>query len=421
MKNIRNIIFFLLDKLKGGPIKRQLDDIERIYYQNEHQAEVDCILKYARQTLPFYEKIKDNNLASFPVVNKAVIRQNFDGIFNYEYDMQRLHNTSTSGSTGEPFTTYQDSSKRLRTVADLIRMFAHFDFYLGDRYVFIRSWVEHYDSSKKTQLKQNFIPIDVNTFDLSKKKALHERLKKDKKICALITYGSALEDFLNYLKENNEEGIKSNLKVIFSCSDALKPEVKALGEKMFNCPIINRYSSEECGIMGYSEKGSDEIKLNIASYHFELLGLEDDEPVVPGTVGRIVVTDLFNKAMPLIRYDTGDLAISDDNGDNVTVLKTLVGRIADTIYTDDKILVSGVTLSSYMQDFDSNIQKYQLICTADNTLEMLVVAKQADLKGLEQLLKKIFGTARELKIKVVDDIPLEKNGKFKQIVNLYKG
>lgn len=421
MKNIRNYVFFGLDKLRGAPVKKHLDDIERIYSQNDHSAELESILEYARKTLPFYSDIKDNNLSSFPVTNKAIIRQNFDGIFNSEYDMEKLHYTSTSGSTGEPFKTYQDARKRSRTVADLTRMFAHFGFYLGDRYVFIRSWVDHYDSSKKTQVKQNFIPVDVNTLDLSQKEALRNRLKKDKKIKALITYGSALEDLLNYLENKGDDSSMFNLKVVFSSSDTLKPEVKALGEKMFNCPIINRYSNEECGIMGYADKDSDAIKVNIASYHFELLGLEDDEPVAPGTVGRVVVTDLFNKAMPLIRYDTGDLATSDDNGNDVKSIKSLVGRIADSVYTDDQILISAATLSTYMQYYNKSIKKYQLVCTAQNELVMSVVTELTDLSNLEKVLTDLFGTSRKLEIKIVDDIPLEKNGKYKQIVNHYKG
>ena len=265
-------------------------------------------------------------------------------------------------------------------------------------------------------LKQNFIAIDVNTFDDNKKEKLRRLLHKDKKIKAIISYGSALEDFVSYLETQNDNMTDTNLKLISSSADALADATKARLEKMFGCPVTNRYSNEECGILGNTKEGTTEITLNTASYYFELLDLEKDEPVKSGEIGRIVVTDLFNKAMPLIRYDLGDLGISKDTkgGEGIKSLTSLQGRMDDVLKSSDGILISSVTLSTYMQEFQY-IERYQLRKNKDGTLEMLIVSKQDELSEVIKTLKKIFGEKYEIAVKKVREIPREKTGKYKEI------
>ena len=122
------------------------------------------------------------------------------------------------------------------------------------------------------------------------------------------------------------------IKVIFTVSDNLSNSAKNKLEKMFGCPVINRYSNEELGLLAYTPAYSNIFSLNTASYYFELLKLNSDESADIGEVGRLVITDLYNRSMPFIRYDTGDLAISNDRDrKQITSLSSFQGRIADTI------------------------------------------------------------------------------------------
>lgn len=313
--NIRKSAFFLLDAMRGGKVKKHLKDIDQINSDKTGELQnqyLNRIMQYACENIPFYKGIDSGNIKNFPVMDKSIYNKNKSAVINPQYDLSKLHFTSTSGSSGVPFKTYQDANKKKRNNADLITLLSSFGFETGEKYVFIRSWVSLYNLSKLKMLKQNFIAIDVNTFDDNKKEKLRRLLHKDKKIKAIISYGSALEDFVSYLETQNDNMTDTNLKLISSSADALADATKARLEKMFGCPVTNRYSNEECGILGNTKEGTTEITLNTASYYFELLDLEKDEPVKSGEIGRIVVTDLFNKAMPLIRYDLGDLGISKD-------------------------------------------------------------------------------------------------------------
>lgn len=417
MINIRKSGFFFLDLLQGSKIRKHLDNIreckkdENLIFQKK---QLDKILQYACTEIPFYKGIDSSSIKNFPVMNKIIYNKNKDSVINPKYELGELYCTSTSGSSGVPFKTYQDKNKRKRNNADLITLFSDFGFDIGEKYVFIRSWVSLYNLTKLKMLKQNFVGIDVNTFDYNEKEKLRLLLHKDKKIKAIVSYGSALEDFVNYLEEKNDNCSDFNLKLISSSADALSNSVKERLEKKIGCPVINRYSNEECGILGYTKANTTIISLNTASYFFELLNLNNDNPVKAGEIGRIVVTDLYNKAMPLIRYDVGDLGISSEDGDCIINLTTLEGRMDDVIINSKGIVISSVTLSTYMQAFDY-IERYQLIKDTDSSLKMLVVSKNNEFDDLLFNLKTIFGSETNIKIEKVDKIKKESTGKYKEI------
>ena len=417
MINIRKKAFFLLDSIKGGAVKKHLEDIKKCDNDGEGMRQkeyLDRLLRYACSEIPFYKDIDPSCITNFPVMNKSLYNENRSTVVNPKFDLSKLHYTSTSGSSGVPFKTYQDGDKRKRNNADLTSLLGQYGFEIGEKYVFIRSWVSLYGLSKLKMLKQNFVAVDVNTFDDAHKEELRCMLHSDKKIKAIISYGSALEDFVNYLEEKKDDLSDTNLKLISSSADALSDSVKHRLEKMFQCPVINRYSNEECGIMGHTKPNTTKFSLNTASYYFELLDLEKDTPVKAGELGRIVVTDLFNHAMPLIRYDIGDLGISDDDGDCIKSLTSLEGRMDDVLINSKGIVISSVTLSTYMQEFKT-VEKYQLIQDEDGSLQMLVVSKMDNFDELMCTLKSIFGEETTISVKKVTEIRKEKTGKYKEI------
>ena len=82
---------------------------------------------------------------------------------------------------------------------------------------------------------------------------------------------------------------------------------------------MDRYANEENGVLACTRPDGQVLHLNRASYHFEFLKLDSDEAESPGRLARVVLTDLHNRAMPMIRYDTGDLAIVTDPDENGAV------------------------------------------------------------------------------------------------------
>src|SRR5699024_7754007 len=110
--------------------------------------------------------------------------------------------------------------------------------------------------------------------------------------------------------------------------------------------------------------------------------------------GRIVVTDLYSHAMPLINYDTGDLGIVEEvviEGEKHKVLKTIIGRLVEQLYDDKDEKISPFAINVYLKEFDkigqfqfiqSDFSEYTLLIT--NTLEQNY-SKEL-LKGLKNIL-----------------------------------
>jgi len=197
-------------------------------------------------------------------------------------------------------------------------------------------------------------------------------------------------------------------------------------QDLFNCPVMAMYSNQELGILAFQpHTGENYFELNTGSYFFEFLKLHSDEPAEEMEDARIVVTDLFNKAVPLIRYDTEDLGsycyITDKKGRRRKVINKIIGRKADYIYSNKKERLSPYILITKLWDY-YGIRQCQLIQEDYNKVIFKVVYRQnEDKKKIERKftneIMQVFGNETNFKILEVENIPREVSGKRKYIVS----
>ncbi len=414
---IRKYVFWMLDFLNGSNIRHNLKSIENVIdKKNTNEKQLEEILMYTAKESEYYKNIDPTNLNNFPVVNKSILQKEYDKILIGSKNERGLHWTCTSGSTGIPLKLPQNKEKRIRTKADLIYFNKKAGWNIGDKYVFIRSWVNLYKMSKLRIIAQNFVIFDTNKFNDDEMMRLRKLLKKDRKIKCILGYSSAITSFVKYLNENKDNASMFNIKLVVTASDELTQRGKDEIRKMFDCKVINRISNEEHGLLAMNFDTDDYFTLNTASYYFELLKLNSDLPAECGEIGRLVVTDLFNKKFPLIRYDIGDLAVGlakDKNG-SISLLKSFEGRGRDIIYNTKGVPITCVTLSTHICTND-NIKKYQLVVSKDKKkLKVVVENKNVELTQLKKEMCQLFGDDN-FEIEIVENIEIEKNGKYKVI------
>ena len=418
---IRRTAFWTLDAVRGGKVKKHYIDIEEktAGKRTVNQA-LREMLDYVQTNVPYYQGHGYKTLSDFPVINKKDIMAHYDAFCSKEFpDRSELHEVATSGSSGNPFHAFQNADKRRRVIAELAYIHNSVGWKIGDRYVFMRAWTGHYNNMSFQQFKQNFIPVEVTRFDAQAMNDLRQTLKKDKKIEVIIGYSSSLSELAAYMLEQGDTSDMFSIRVIIADSDTLTPEGKRNLEKVFGCPVINRYDNEEQGILAYTKPYSDELTVNAASYYIEILAMDGDYPAKPGETGRIVVTDMYNKAMAFVRYDTGDLAIAGEmDGARCLTMKSLQGRTSDVVYAMDGTTVNSVTINNYICDF-YDVKKYQLIQKAAGVFElMLVCSEDSDsVRQIDANMKRLLGSGIQLTYRFVEDIPAGKNGKFKTVVN----
>ena len=215
-----------------------------------------------------------------------------------------------------------------------------------------------------------------------------------------------------------------SVKTILSSSEVLQESTRKKLKSVFGRNVVSLYSNQENGTLAQECVKNTEFHLNTASYYFEFLKLDKDEPAELNEPARIVVTDLFNHAMPLIRYDTGDIALLKDScecGWNTKAVKAILGRMVDCIYDTSGRVISPITITNYMWPFDKLLQ-FQFI--QEDEKEYIIKLNGA--KGFYEdaefinIFKGLLGQDAIIKIEHVNEVPVLSSGKRKHVVCNYK-
>lgn len=424
--------YWASDYLKGSPVRKQYNDIRVIMEDQEkggvrRNKHLNTLLKHATQHSLFYNKCNPEDLLAFPVVNKTILMANYwqVRVAKEEIPNQKgeIFVQKTSGSTGTPFAIPQDTRKRIRRVAELKYFGERVGFKSHDKLIQLRSWNRWQKKSKLQSIKENIIPFDISLINDQRLSELCDIIQKNN-IVALRGYASSINLFAHYVADN---GVNlSGLKLIISGSEALEDGTRELVKKYIGCKIISQYANEENGILAqeYVEDLEYSFYLNHASYFFEVLKLDQDRPVEYGELGRIVVTDFFNYAFPLIRYDTGDTGIigmGNRHSNGYPVLKKLYGRRLDMVFDTKGDIVFPMAIARIMKHY-SEVVQWQFIQTfSDRYLLRLALAnKEFNYMKVKDDLIALFGQNANIEFEFTDEIPVLASGKRKPVINKWK-
>ncbi len=432
--NYRNAIYSLLDYLKGSKSGKQYNDIAEI--NNNHESHyaikkrneyLSNILRHVIKTVPYYKSlhIADTSLNCFPVVNKNLMRKDVESFYSDSYRGKKNYKSKTSGSTGTPFTVLHDVDKKGRHSADVRYFSQTMGHYWGARFYYLKIWVKENKKSLLVQKMQNIIPVNVFKLDDEKIGKLLQTIKKDSSPKSILGYASALDLLVKYIKQYDIDMSDTEVVSVIAMSESLDNCTKKYMKEYFDCPVVSRYANLENGILAQQTAVSqDNFIANFASYHIEIFNLKEDTLAKEGELGRIVVTDLFNKAMPLIRYDTGDLGVLgrlEKGGTVHYVLEKVEGRKMDAIYDTDGKHVSSHSIGNNMWKY-VELNQFQFIQNGKQEYEFRLNSK-GDFKREEELVrefKNLLGDDAKIAVTYVDEIPLLSSGKRKKVLSRIK-
>lgn len=431
LEYFRRQLYWFIDFLIGNPVKSHLKDIRFILEHStveSSQERADKLLNellvHATSKVEYYKSLNGNLILSrFPVVNKQIIKAEREKFLADDYLKRNISSVTTSGSTGTPFETFQDTNKKYRNNADTIYFAEGSGYKIGQRLIYLKIWVQQKMQSRWKYRMQNIVPVDVIKLNDDKIDSLLDKMKKDNSIIGILGYGSALELICKYLDHHPETSVRKNVRSIISMSESLNEYTKDTMENYFGVPVVSRYSNLENGILAQQERdGTDKYLVNTASYKLEILHLDYDEPVKDGQLGRIVVTDLFNYAMPMIRYDTGDVGAMLPAGerDPKRYLSVVEGRKLDLLYDTKGELVSSYIVYKNMWQY-TEINQYQLIQEGPKEYTFKINSDEGFMREEELIseFKTYLGEDATFSIEYVSEIPLLASGKRKKIVNNY--
>jgi len=139
-------------------------------------------------------------------------------------------------------------------------------------------------------------------------------------------------------------------------------------------------------------------------------------------IKHLVFTSLSNIAMPLIRYDTGDLVIPTNEkcncGRKSIVVERIVGREEDYILTPEGNKIQGL---NQVFEYANNIDMIQVYQENIDSIEVRYVKglkfENQDLDRLKYELNKRIQNSMKINFIDVQNIPLTKSGKYKAVVS----
>ena len=270
--------------------------------------------------------------------------------------------------------------------------------------------------------------IRFPVFDLSES-VLDEyiRVFQKKPFEYLNGYSSALALFARHVinRGANLKGICPTLKLCITTSEICTNEDKRIMETAFGVKVVNEYGAAELDIIAFDNDQFQWI-MSDENLFFEVVD-DDNKPVSSGSEGKLLVTSLYNRAFPFIRYELGDIvSISRNLSGNNHVLGSLIGRTNDFAilpsgkksagltfyYVSKKILESGGFVKEFIVK-QTSPSHFVFEYIAINNLE------KSQKRTIEKILTQYLEPGIDCEFNRVEKITRSQSGKLKHFQRLF--
>jgi len=336
---------------RAEKLLKKIQEIPENNYQAYTRTQCREIVEFHLKNNSFYQGFFGGspfkNWKDVPVMQKSNLQKPLKQRLSKGFSKNNAYIGKTSGSSGQPFIFAKDKFCHALSWA-----------VFSDRY----QWL-NIDLNRSLQARFYGIPLDFygnfqerfkdrvslrrrfSIFDLSDSK-MESFLKRFEKsnFDYINGYTSAILLFSKFLTKKDIElkQVCPSLKLCIVTSERLFEEDKIIIEKALGVPVVNEYGASEVGLIAFENSGK-EWMVTTEDLYIEIL--DESNQVVPhGQEGRVVVTSLYNKAHPMIRFDIGDIGIIAENSSyKYPVLKKLIGRTNDVAKLADGKIVPGLT------------------------------------------------------------------------------
>jgi phenylacetate-CoA ligase len=343
-----------------------------------------AIIKHAYDNTEFYHrKFKDagirpediktaEDIKKVPFTSKAELRKNGMGsMLTSGLDFRRSTIVQTSGSTGMPLKVVYDRATEDFSKAVNLRSMMENGLKIRDKWVNI-SDMRNVNKPFWFQKLGFFNMITINLFD-----SIEDEINALIKINpdTIIGYPSQLNLIARYIKQYNIDQIKPNN--IFTTAELLSPNARKLINSVFNIELVDLFGCIEVNRTAWECSEHQGYHMDIDSVLTEFV--VDAENVVPGERGEIVYTCLYNYAMPLIRYEIGDIGIPSDElctcGRGLPLMKCVEGRKDDFIYLPSGKIISPMLLE-WVMEYSHGIIEYQIVQDTIEKISLYLVISE---------------------------------------------
>lgn len=445
--DLRKIIFkygvyFPVVSVRGEQVFHHLSALNRSQWCSQDElanlqlTKLRNLIDGAKKDVPFYQdrfhliELSDlkriSDLAVLPLLEKDMVREKRGELLS-RHCSKSLTKKTTSGSTGTIVTIWKDPDAMGQELAAAWRGYAWAGIDIGDKQG--RFW--GVPSAKRDRLRARLIDFVTHrrrfsafSFD---EESLEEYTRELSSFKPKYLYGyvSMLVEYAKYL-QGAKKRLPFPLKCVITTAEVLTEPHRTTLQDQFSCRVVNEYGCGEVGTIAHEcEMGS--LHVNAENMIIEIL--RDGQPCKADELGDITVTELNNRAMPLVRYRIGDIGILASQqcpcGRGLPVLGKIFGRAYDIIYNRQGKSFHGEFFLYIFEDAKRNnlgIKAFQVIQIDRSTIKIRLVREPGysdqTMQFIERRMRSSFDSQVTLQFEFVEEIRREASGKMRLVVGM---
>jgi len=362
------------------------------------------------------------DLTVLPPLEKADIQHHRDAMVADNWPKEDLISNQTGGSTGAPISFFLSHDRQCSRAAATLRHNRWAGWEIGDKVAYV--WGAPTDipeTSLKRSLRNFLIDrslyLNAGYITEAKLQDFHSDLLRFRpKI--IQGYARALALLARFIRSKRLSEFYPH--AIITSAEVLAPSDRQIIEAVFGCKVFNRYGCREVAVVASECERHDGLHVAAEGLYVEIARGPTNSPV--GAAGGILVTDLLNFAMPLIRYRIGDVGSHDVTpcscGRGLPRLRSVEGRVTDFLVGTDGRLVSGVFLATYVVAMCPRLGTVQVWQEQPGRVLYRITAQpdqdgiKDDLEFLNVESRRHLGSDTTVAFEFVDELTPEASGKF---------
>lgn len=418
-------------KLKGFPVNEALNEIRTLRalspkdfaaWQEKRKWEM---VRYHFENNEFYRNRLNGAIpeswGELPVLQKADYQQTAYDIISKTIDRKDLYTGYTSGSSGHPFKYAKDKFAHAVTWAVIKLGYQSYGIDLDSkqaRFYGIPLEKKDYliERTKDSLANRYRFPV----FDLSDKAfdGFTEKFRTTE-FDYVYGYTNSIVMYARYLIRKNIllKDICPTVKLCICTSENCAEEDKEIIERAFGVKAVNEYGTSEVDLIAF-EDFSGKWRLSHEVVYIEALD-ESGKPVEGEGEARLVLTSLYNKAMPFIRYEIGDRALVEVVSGDIQI-KRLLGGVNDIVRLPSGRESSGISfyfITRKILERGGSLKEFIIRQTAIDKFVIEVVADEPvtdeQKKQIQKNMDMYLEPGLSFEIKMVERIERTKAGKMK--------
>ncbi len=411
--------------------RTQFDSPDRLHALQ--WSRLRALLHHAYKHSPFYgERFRQaglhpadlrcpEDLRLLPPLEKAELQRHREELVATNQDRGRLVLNHTGGSTGTPVSFYLTQDRLQSRAAATLRHNRWAGWEVGDKVAVLwgaprdrppRSWL----TWLRELLLDRQLFLDTGHLTEERLREFHRRLLGFRP-GVMLAYARSAVLLARFLQAHDLPPVRP--RALVTSAEVLTAAERALLEQVFGCPVFNRYGSREFSVIASECPAHEGLHVMAEGLYLEIVN--GDRPAQPGELGAVLVTDLLNYAMPLLRYRIGDVASWLPGrcpcGRGLPRLGEVAGRVTDFLVGADGRAVSGAFLTIGVVAQRTSLGQVQIVQERAGAVTYRIkpgpgFSLESDLHYLEDATRKYLGEGTRVEWELVDEIPAQSSGKY---------